>query len=637
MIKSSMLYVDVLFPRALRPLTYRCSLETAKTAKPGMIVSAPLKTSLTRGLIIKTNASPPHGPAKEISEIHGTEPVISDRMLDLIRWMSDYYLTPAGIVLKQTLPGELFAGTKERKRRTAASSPSVLEPVEISPNEISALTRSVNSGKFNAFLIQAPSSTHEFSLVMSLVPRMTKVIVLLPEVALADLLFSLLEKAAGERVCLLHGDLSKGKRTSSIEGIISGRCDIVVGTRSALFAPMKEVSAIFVLNEHSTSYKLEEGVRYSIRDVAVMRGFIEKSTVVLSSVTPSLDSYFNTLSKKYRLLTPGPTIHPKVQIVDMRFCKKTKPNLSKVVYEISRKRIESGRKIMFVINRRGYSTLVCGECGRPENCPGCGIPLVMHKDIRALKCHYCGIAKDLPDKCSSCGSTRLELTGGGTQRVEEEIGELLRTETIRFDSDKVRGSSATEELLRTIAGDSAKILVGTKMMTRRIGMKEKFSMVAVLNIDSSLNFPDFRTAEKTYGELTALMELLEPGGDVLVQTRFPENSVFRHLKNNDYASFVRDELAQRKALLYPPYSRLLALTFSGEKVNEPKILKGLKDCDPSVEILGPAATKNKKGKEVYSVLLKSSDRSALRKTAKNILDTYKNEKGIVVTVDVDPV
>jgi primosomal protein N' (replication factor Y) len=637
MIKSSMSYVDVLFPLALRPLTYRCSGETAERAEPGMIVSAPLKNTLTRGLIIETNTSPPRGPVKEISEIHGAAPAISRKMLKLIQWMSDYYLAPAGAVLRQTLPGELFAGTRERKGNPAASSQFIPEPLEIPPQDIFSLTGSVDSAKFNAFLIHAPSSLYEYSLVMNLVTLMKNVIVLLPEVSRADLLFSLVEKVAEERVCLLHGDLSKGRRTSSVERIVSGRSDIVIGTRSALFAPMKEVSMILVLNEHCTSYKLEEGVRYSIRDVAVMRGYLEKSTVVLSSVTPSVDSYFNAFSGKYRLLTPAPARHPRAQIVDMRFCRKTKPNLSKTVYDMARNRVESGKKIMFVINRRGYSTLVCGECGHSENCPDCGIPMVMHKDIRALKCHYCGIAGDLPDKCSRCGSLKLELTGTGTQRVQEELGELLKAETVRFDSDEARGGSSTAELLRTVSGESAKILIGTKMMTKRVSVAEKFSMAAVLNIDSSLNFPDFRTAEKTYRELAALMELVEPGGDILIQTRFPENPVFRHLKKNDYASFVREELTQRKALLYPPYSRLLSLTFSGDKISEAKILKGLKDCDSSVEILGPAVTRNRKGKEVYSVLLKSTDRSALRKTAKNILDKYRNEKGVEVTTDMDPV
>jgi primosomal protein N' (replication factor Y) len=321
----------------------------------------------------------------------------------------------------------------------------------------------------------------------------------------------------------------------------------------------------------------------------------------------------------------------------MRYAKKVKPGISKEVFDAAKSKLKAKKKIMFVINRRGYSTLLlCADCGHEERCDNCDIPLVMHKDERVLKCHYCGMVRSVPARCARCGGLHLELLGSGTQRVQEEIEELFSVGAIRFDSDGVTKKSEARELVRGLSADSANVIIGTKMMTKRIGPAEKFSLAAVLNTDAYLNFPDFRASEKAYRELAAVIDLAEPDGDVMVQTRLPQNSLFRHLRAGDYDAFVREELSSRKELFYPPYSKLLSIRISGDNVKHDDILAKIRGLDKGIEVLGPTATVGRKGTKGFSILLKSDNRKALNAAAREFLSRYEGNKTVTVSVDVDP-
>jgi len=462
--------------------------------------------------------------------------------------------------------------------------------------------------------------------------------VLLPDIGQSNLLYAAVSEKFGGRSCLLHGELSGGKRSESIEGILSGRCDIVIGTRAALFAPLKKVSLIIVLNEHSQSYKTEEGVRYNMRDVAVMRGFIEKAAVLLSSITPSIDSYFNAVTNKYRLLKPPPDIkRPAIRIADMQFEKKIRPGFSRTVYDAALKHVRKNDRVMFVINRRGYSSLLlCRECAHIVKCRECDIPMVFHKNDNTLKCHYCSKSQSVPERCPRCKGHNFELLGSGTQRVQEYIEELFGKTTMRFDSDNVKKKSEKEDLARLISGDFSRILIGTKIMTRRVQVNDKFSMAAVLDIDSSLNLPDFRAMEKAYHELSSIIDLVGPDGEVIIQTRFAGTPLFKHLRHNDYVSFAKEELQMRKDLGYPPYAKMLKLTFNGPPEVTEKIMKAARNSGPEVEILGPAIDKDRKGTENYSIILKSADRKTLNNAARKVLKPFDRSRKIQIRIDVDP-
>jgi primosomal protein N' (replication factor Y) len=627
---------DILFPLNLGPLTYRCPEELLPLVQPGMIVSAPIRNRLAKGVVVGEPATPPPGKIRDIKTIHGDAPAVGRGLLKLIFWMADYYLVPVGVALKQTLPKELFSAAKagRSKKKTPVVAP--FEFVDIPDADIAALKDAATRRKYHAFLLHASSRRHEYSVVRALTGAGSgNIIVVLPGVAQAELLHAALKETLGGRLCLFHGGLAKGRRSQCIEGIISGKHDIVMGTRSALFAPLKNVSLIVVLHEQSSLYKLEEGMRYHVRDVAVMRGFLEKCAVLLSSVTPSVESCFNALSGKYTLLgRQKEAVRPKVRVIDMRFDRPVRPNLSKEVFAVSKEKMKAGKKMIFVVNRRGYaSLLLCRECGWVEECGQCASPLVLHKDQGLLKCHYCGRTAPLPGSCGRCGGHHLELVGAGTQRVQEDLEELLGAETVRFDSDSLKRTSEIEDVLAGIAAGSADVVIGTKMMTRRLGSTGHFSAAAVLNMDSLLNFPDFRASEKAYMELSSVLELIEPGGQMLVQTRFPGNALLRHFRADDYLSFVREELAVRRELRYPPYARLLSIRCNGDRLAA-DIVRGLSRGNSDIEVLGPVAARERPGD--YLILLKSGDRKKLRTAAREVIEKFGEKKTKKIIIDVDP-
>jgi primosomal protein N' (replication factor Y) len=639
MIKSFMHCYDVLFPINLGPLTYACPESLEEMAQPGLVVQAPLKNTLTRGIVLGKNSSPPKGSLKELQTVPGEPVVLGKSLLRLLRWMSDYYIAPEGLILKQTLPTELFTRIQQRKGKKEVSCRERLAFMDIRPEDILEITAAVLGNRYSGLLLHAPSVLYEYSVVSKLLDTLKNVIVLLPSIGQSDLLYNTLREKYEGRACLLHGELARGKRSESIEGILSGRCDIVIGTKAALFAPMKKVSLIIVLNEHSGSYKTEEGVRYNMRDVAVMRGFIEKAAVLLSSITPSIDSYFNAVTNKYRMLKPSTDMkRPAIRIADMQFEKKIRPGFSRTVYEAALRHVQKNDRVMFVINRRGYSSLLlCKECANVVKCSGCDIPLVFHKSDNTLKCHYCSKSLSVPERCPRCKGHNFELLGSGTQRVQEYIEELFGKTTMRFDSDNVKKRSEKEDLERLISGDFSRILIGTKIMTRRIQVTDKFSMAAVLDIDSALNLPDFRAMEKAYQELSSIIDLVEPPGEVLLQTRFAGTPLFKHLRSNDYASFAKEELHTRKDLCYPPYARMLKITFNGPSEVSDKIIKTVRDAEPEIAILGPAADKDRKGTGFFSIILKSGDRKKLNNAARRVLNTADRSRKIQIRIDVDPV
>ncbi|MEJ2695225.1 MAG: primosomal protein N', partial [Candidatus Sulfobium sp.] len=504
--------------------------------------------------------------------------------------------------------------------------------------DISDITGTLSEKRYHTFLVHAPSSTYEYSLVRALLGTgLRNILVILPEISRANTLAGALADRFRDRLCVLHAGITGGRRSEYIRRILAGTHDVVVGTGLALFAPMPNISVIMVLREHGSSYKREEGIRFNIRDAAVMRGYMERCKVMLTSISPSVDSYFNALSGKYSFIRPRMRAErPKIRTVDMKFEKKASPGISKTALDISRSRLSLGKRVMFVINRRGHSTLfLCEDCGHTERCPSCDIPLVLHKKEKVLKCHYCGVSRDIPGKCEKCGGHRLRLAGYGTQKVQEEIEVLLGAEALRFDSDEVKKRSEVAEILRSISKDSTKVVVGTRMMTKRLEI-EKFGLAVVLNIDASLNIPDFRSSEKTYMELASIGELLGPGGQMVIQTRFPGTPVFRYLREGDYLSFVREELAVRKNMHYPPYSRLLQITFSGG-VDVPRAEELVLRAGKNVEVLGPVIDKDRKGEERVTFLLKSGDKRLLRAAAKKITGITRNVRGPKVVIDVDPV
>ncbi|MEW6584707.1 MAG: primosomal protein N' [Nitrospirota bacterium] len=633
-------FVDVVFPLNLGPLTYRCPDSFAETIRPGMIVSAPLVNRTVRG-IVKGGARA-GADVKEIIEIHGERPVLSTAMLGLLEWMSGYYLAAEGLVLKTMLPKEVFTGIKKRKVEPSHAEMAAGTDISFTACDDSIFEDLIGStGRkiFRTFLFRAPSTTYEYSLLVRVLEQTRNALVLVPELSVIRFLYRYLYARFGERVCLFHGDLSKGERLMAIDRFLSGRSDIVLGTRSAVFAPLKEVSLIAVLHEHNSSYKQEKTPYYNGRDVAVMRGYIEKAPVLLSSICPSIESIYNCKKGKYVLIeSPAAWKKARPKIIDMRYEKTVRPYLSRKIVDAAAKYLRAGKKTMFVLNRRGYSTLLqCDECLHIAECPTCKIPLIFHKRDRAMKCHYCGHRVfPVPERCGGCGGHNVRLLGAGTEKIQEDIEELTGAKTVRVDRDSAAKESELGALLGDALTDDSRIIIGTKLLTKRWTASGYFSMAGMLNPDLHLNIPDFRSAERAYQEIILASDRVEPDGEILIQTRMPQHHVYSSLRNYDFNSFVREELSTRKTLNYPPYSRLILIECISRSNASREFEETARNVSGDIELLGPHLTRDRRGRSVSRLLLKSSNRTALHAAALVFLNSFKNSKGLKIRIDVDP-
>jgi len=624
---------DVVFPLKLGPLTYSGPSGLA----PGTVVEAEVGHTLKKGILLRQAERPPGGAIKAISSVGGA-PLLGNALLNLMTWMSGYYLAKEGMILKEFSGGQWPISL-------GAEPPPDPRPYELVPASIKTesggdhwpltpVLEQIKKRAYKGFLLHAPSTGYAESLLQALLGEGVRgAIVLCPEIAQAESVFEAVSETAGERACLFHSGMTKKLRREALKRMISNRADIVVGVRSAVFAPLREVSLIAVLDEESPSYKKEDGLRYHTRDVAVMRGYFEGAAVLLSSICPSVESYYNALREKYTLLTgavppaKGLPKGLKVRVVDMRSAKKASPCLSK---ELLDKASKTG-SAAFVINRKGYSLLECADCGHVPLCENCGIPLVFHKGGSAtniagarshniagarsplLRCHYCGFFTGAEDRCRKCGGHKLKPVGAGIERVKEEIRAHLKREPTEI----VGGGPRPPAIL----GAEPPTVVGTKVIARRPELKGKFPLIGVINGDSYLQIPDFRAQERAFQEFLHLSEKLSAGGELLIQSRTPSNPLFKYIRGFDFEGFYNNELNQRKALGYPPFVKTALVTLRAG-VSGPLNLRG-------AEALGPVETLGARGKKHLKLLIKAPSRDLLLKAIKALGDNASD-------VDIDP-
>jgi len=629
-------FVDVVFPLNIGPLTYRWSSDPGRIC-PGILVRAEVKKSVRCGIVVEKAMHPPVGAIKEIHDVVFDKPIISGSLVKLLKWMAHYYLVPEGVVLKSMGLMEYCERTSTRALKQKPDSQCSPVDLILPPDASSTIFPGGDSlarNEYKTYLIHAPTSLHEISYVMEMIREIRDIIILVPEITEIDHWAPLLKKHFAERMAILHGNLSKGQRKSSIQRVLSGESDVVLGTRLAIFAPLQSVSLIAVVHEHNDSYKNLEGVRYHARDIAVMRGYLENSPVILSSPTLSLESFYNTVKGKYTLMRPAEEIRrPKVEIINMKTAKEVTPYLSRRTVQAAGY-VRGRGSALFFINRKGYSMIQCSDCNTIETCHECKIPLVYHKEKRILKCHYCNYTELATDRCRACQSTRLEMVGVGTQRIKTDLKKYLDVEPLRFDKDALRERTAQPGA----AGirDEDEIIVGTKAVMGTLRERSSYKLCVLLNPDMNLHIPDFRSSELLFQEIFTLSECLMPGGLMIIQTRMPEHPVFSHIRTFDVLGFMREELSARKSLSYPPFSRIVMITVSSKKNIGGIMRDALKPSGERIEIIGPLDL-SRKGTHIRKVILKSSAKEELRVYAREFLNRLKDQKGLRVVVDVDPI
>ena len=490
-------------------------------------------------------------------------------------------------------------------------------------------------------------------LVDEALARGDQALVLVPEIALTPQLvarFRARFTSQGADIAVLHSGLSGGERYDAWRAIMRGECQIVIGARSAVFAPLERPGIIIVDEEHEASYKQGEGFRYHARDLALMRGQMHGCPVLLGSATPAVttwqrlqaDAGVETLAER-----PGNSVLPEVVCLDMTEEEK-QGALAPSLIEALQATLERKEQALLLLNRRGFAPyLQCQECGATFRCPNCEITLTFHRRAGQARCHYCDYSETPPEQCPDCGGLQIEGEGAGTERLADELEELFPTARIaRMDRDTTSRKGAHQRLVERMEAGEIDILVGTQMVAKGLDFPG-VTLVGVVDADNTLNFPDFRAAERTFALLTQVAGRAGRGdkpGKVLVQTYTPDHYALEASGRHDYEGFVATELSFREALGYPPYGHLVNLVLAGNvedkvKQSAEKLAARLAGI-PGLEVLGPAPCPLAKlrGKHRVQILLKAATRLPLHR-AVTTLKGWKDvvAHGVRLSIDVDPV
>ncbi|MGO1589218.1 MAG: primosomal protein N' [Alkalibacterium gilvum] len=524
----------------------------------------------------------------------------------------------------------------------------------------SEIYQTIKDDQHNVFLLKGVTGSGKTEVylqtIREVIDKGEGALMLVPEIALTPQMVQRFKSRFGDEVAVLHSGLSKGEKYDEWRKIEKGEAKVVVGARSSVFAPLKNIGIIIIDEEHETSYKQEEFPKYHARDVAIWRGNYHNCPVILGSATPSLESRARATKNVYTLLELNNRVNdypmPDVDVIDMREeAKSGNPSIfSKALLDGLKKRIDQGEQSVLLLNRRGFSSFVmCRDCGYVLECPNCDISQTLHMDTKTMKCHYCGHEEGIPKKCPKCESRSIRYYGTGTQKVEKELKELLDdAEIIRMDVDTTRKKGSHERLFKQFENKQANILLGTQMIAKGLDFPD-VTLVGVINADTALGLPDFRSAEKTFQLLTQVSGRSGRGekeGQVIIQSYNPEHYAIQYAKQHDYDSFYKKEMNLRHLSDYSPYYYLLKITVSHE--NEMTAAKKIRQYTdyirPSLSdkaiVLGPtpksiARTHNRYH---FQVLIKyKREKNLTEKIHQLLSETQKEQaKGMYISIDYQP-
>jgi primosomal protein N' (replication factor Y) (superfamily II helicase) len=525
-------------------------------------------------------------------------------------------------------------------------------------------------GGFEVFLLHGVTGSGKTEIYLRAMEQARKSgcqsLILIPEISLTPQLIDRLGARFPGRVGVLHSALTGAERWSQWWRIVRGEVDVVIGARSAVFAPLPKLGLIIVDEEHDPSYKQEEGLRYNGRDVAVVRGKQLDCPVILGSATPAVESYENCRQGRYRLLEIRDRVQsrplPKVELVDLRAqaniveAKDSGAHqlISPELAHALRENYRESRQSLIFLNRRGFANfLLCRLCGHILRCAYCSVTLTLHMQRKSLTCHHCNFRRPVPEVCSACGKPDLARVGSGTEQIEQILHEIVPGAHIaRMDRDTTRKRGSQEILIRSWERGDIDILVGTQMITKGHDVSG-VTLVGALLADMSLNVPDFRAAERTFQLLSQVAGRSGRGeapGRVIVQTYAPEHYTMRHLLEHDYQAFFEEEVEFRRALNYPPFGRLVSLRVDGPKADEVEtkaktLAQGLRaqltrseKWREQIEVMGPAPAPILKLRNRYrwQLLLKGTQSGVLLQFAGHARALFPRSRSTRLHIDVDP-
>lgn len=514
------------------------------------------------------------------------------------------------------------------------------------------ISSSINSNE--TFLLYGVTGSGKTNVYMKIIEEVISIgktaILLVPEISLTPQIIKRFTSYFSN-IAVLHSGLSDGEKYDEWRKINEGKVNIVIGARSAIFAPLKNIGVIIIDEEHSQTYKQENNPRYNAIDIAKERCKYHNCPLVLGSATPLLESFARAKKGVYKLLELKNRYNnnsmPKVEIIDMnKEFKKASGYFSNILIDQIKETLERNEQVILFLNRRGYSSfLTCSSCGYVEKCPNCDISLTYHKSSNMLRCHYCGYATKRKELCPKCHEEFKDY-GIGTEKVEEELNKLItNAKTIRMDVDTTTTKNAHEKIINSFLEEKYNILIGTQMIAKGLDFPN-VTLVGVLNADISLNFPDFRSSETTFSLLNQVLGRSGRGnkeGKVLIQTFNPEHYAITYTKNHDYLGFYNEEMKIRKTLKYPPYYyicsiKIISKDYNVASKNSYDISSYLKQNVKNEIILGPSVCNVFKLNNNYrfQIIIKYKDVNNILEYLTNIEHHYFNKKDVKVEIDFNP-
>lgn len=478
-------------------------------------------------------------------------------------------------------------------------------------------------------------------------------IVLVPEISLTPQMVLRFQKRFGDNIAAIHSALSDGEKYDEWRRIVSGEAKIVIGARSAIFAPLNNIGMIIIDEEHSDSYKQDDSnPRYNAKDIALLRGKYHNCPVIMGSATPSLEVFARAKKGVFKLLELPNRINgkslPKINIIDMNeMISKTKGHFSPVLLEAINDRLLKNEQIILLLNRRGYSSFVtCKNCGYTFKCPNCDITLTYHKSSRTLRCHYCGYGTKVYDTCPECHEKSINDLGVGTEKIEEELNKLFpESKILRMDFDTTSRKGMHEKMIKDFKNHEYDILLGTQIVSKGLDF-DNVTLVGVINADTSLNIPDFRSSETTFSLLAQVAGRAgrsDKEGEVVIQTFNPEHYAIQYTKRYDYLGFYNKEMSIRRELKYPPYYYICYVKISGKDnkyiyEESLKITKLFHNKLINMIILGPSPCTIFKLNNIYryGIILKYKSDEGLREVLNKVIEHYKDNRNIKIDVNFNP-
>lgn len=645
----------------LGPLHYTVpeSLENLKLST-GTSVIVPLGSRKVHGVLIESETAVPSGvKLKAMLGLAEERPPIDSARLEWLKWISRYYAYPLGSTLEHMFPPLAKSGGRRKARKAALIQVSEIQgtdhSVSLTPNQTDVVNKIAEQKDFHAHLLFGVTGSGKTEVYMELIGRAVDrgetALVLVPEISLTPQLIERFARRFGDKIAVIHSHLTPREKTDNWWAAQTAEKPVLIGARSALFCPQPNLGLIVIDEEHESSFKQDESLRYHARDSAVMLAKILKIPIVLGSATPSLETWQNATSGKYELHRLPSRIHgtqmPKIDVIDLREARDAERQsggdsgggrpfwLSKELHVSLTETFERGEQAALFLNRRGIAqTVVCPSCGHSSECPNCEVALTLHGRSN-LVCHYCDYHESMKEVCGSCHTGEPKPLGLGTERIENDLGRLFPSaRLVRMDRDEIQSREDLEEAIAKIENREADILIGTQMIAKGLDFPG-LTLVGLVLADVAFNLPDFRASERAFQLLTQVAgragRHLRDGrqGHVVLQTYNPDHPSIQYTLAHDYEGFATHDLQFREALGYPPMGRLAALKFGGpDQAETEAAARRIADlarrtidkavaADPNspsagISVLGPAPAPMAKLRNLFrfQILIKGSDAKA---------------------------